>query len=332
MRSATTPSATAVTRRSFLTAVGSAVAAAAAGVSACAQREPLRLAMHSWPGYEFLRLASTLGWLAPAVVRVEPMPTFADSIAALRRGEVAAAGMTLDEVLRLRDAGIPAQVALVFDVSMGADVLLARPEIDSLAALRGRRIGVEPTTLGSLLLGRALAAGGLVRADVEVAALPGGHEAAWAAGSLDAVITSEPAAGHLRRLGAVPLFDSRQLPQLIVDVLAIRKDAPSWHAGALRAAIGGHFRALRRWRVNPIDTSYRLAQQLRVDPVDVADLYRGLDLPDALYNREYLTPPAKELTRASTELGRFLAADALLQRPVTAAGLFVPDYLPATPA
>lgn len=51
--------------------------------------------------------------------------------------------------MRLRGAGVALQVALICDVSAGADVLLAPPAIANLAALRGRRIGVESTALGA---------------------------------------------------------------------------------------------------------------------------------------------------------------------------------------
>lgn len=317
-----------VTRRSFLTGACSA-AAVAAGLPGCAQRAPLRVALHEWPGYEFMRLAGSLGWVSREAVEFVRPGGFAGSVTDFQRGEVAAAGLTLDEALQLVEAGVPAKVVLVFNVSMGADVLLARPDLTTLAQLRGRRVGVDSTTLGRLLLGRALAAGGLAQADIVVVPLAGDHVAAWTGQALDAVLTYEPALGRLRRQGLVSLFDSRRLPQRILDVLAVRTDAPSWHAGALRAAIAGHFRALERWRTNPIDTSYRLAEQLGVEPEEVASLYRGLDLPDLHYNREYLTPPAAELSRAALDLQRFLSADGVLRGAAVPDGLFVPDYLPS---
>lgn len=319
-----------LSRRTFLAAAG--VLGATAALGGCDAREPLRIALHTWPGYEFMRLAARLGWLPPERVRIVNTGGFTASVEALRAGTVGAAGVTLDEVLKLREAALPVKVALVFDVSVGADVLLVRPGIDSLAQLRGRRIGVETTTLGSLLLGRALQQGGLARADVEIVPLTIDPVAAWTIDALDAVVTYEPALSRLRRLGLVPIFDSRQLPQLIVDVLAVRDEAMRLHPQALREALAGHFRALTRWRVNAIDTSYRLAAQLRVPPEQVASLYRGLDLPDAIYNREYLTPPATEMMRASTELSRILVEDRVLHRPVSPTGLFVADFLPGDAA
>ena len=314
-------------RRAFLRLGAAGLAAAAVPLAGCG-REPLRIALHPWPGYEFLRLAQGLGWVPESQVRLVRTANFVESVAAFESGGVDGVGVTLDEALRLRDRGHPVQVVLVFDVSVGADVLLARPEVETLADLRGRRIGVEPSTLGTVMLFEALQAGGLRRADVQVVDLPHDHYSGWASGELDALVTYEPSLGRLRAEGLVPLFDSRRLPQLIVDVLAVRPDAARRRADALRTLVDAHFRALRRWQVNPVDAGYRLAPLLRVAPEQVPAAYAGLDLPDALYNRRYLTAPAGELTRAAGELARVLVAERLIERAPDLEGLFSVDYLP----
>jgi NitT/TauT family transport system substrate-binding protein len=52
-----------------------------------------------------------------------------DSLQALAAGTVDGAGLTLDEAIGARAAGLDMKIVLVFDISTGADVLLARPEI-----------------------------------------------------------------------------------------------------------------------------------------------------------------------------------------------------------
>lgn len=67
-------------------------------------------------------------------------------------------------------------VVLITDVSNGADVILGKPEIQSLKDLKGRRVG------------------------------------AFKQGTVDAVVTFEPVRSNLLKSGAKLLFDSTQIP------------------------------------------------------------------------------------------------------------------------
>ena len=318
-----------LTRRDLLRlGIGALATVPAGGLAGCAGATPLHVAVQPFCGYQFLSLAQEQGDLRGEGVQLLPVATYADAVSSLRRGEADAAPMTLDQVLALRELGLALIVVMVFDMSAGGDVALARPGIETPAQLRGQRIGVEATSLGTILLAKLLEAGGLTRADVTVVPMEDDHFAAWNRGDLDALLTYEPALSQLRRRGLVPIFDSRALPQTIVDVLAVDEYAARRHEDALRALIAAHFRVLGRWRSNPIDTAYRLAGYFGVDADHVPAVINGLDLPDAVYNRHYLADPAPELHRSASDLGDILLRAGLLKRPPMLDGLFVPDYLP----
>jgi NitT/TauT family transport system substrate-binding protein len=251
-------------------------------------------------------------------------------------------------------------------MSAGADVVLARPSIASPADLKGKRIGVESTTLGTVMLYELLdSAGlqpadmsntmttvsgkrigvesttlgtvmlyelldsaGLQPADVTVVPMSGDHVAAWKAGNLDALVTYEPWAEPLLASGLVDIFDTRRMPGVIVDVLAVREDRARAHEDELRALVSAHFEALRLWRSNPVDTAYRLSRFLDVEANEVGRVLNGLDLPDAVYDRHFLAPPATELSRTAADLGRILTKAGQLRHPPRLENLFIADYLP----
>jgi NitT/TauT family transport system substrate-binding protein len=318
-----------LSRRDFLRlGTGVATATALGGLGGCEPGAPLRIAASPWAGYVFMFLARDEGWLPEGRVELVETAVLSDSVKALAEGRVEAAGLTLDEVLRLRDQGTPLSIGTVFDVSAGADALVAKPAIKSLADLKGRRIAVEDASLGTIMLAKVLEAAGLERTAVSIVPLGSDHVEAWERGQADAIITYEPGLSRLEARGLVRLFDSRSLPQVILDVLAVRTEAMERHAEALRALIAGHFRALRLWRRNPIDTAYRLSSRLGVQATDVGRVFKGLDLPDAQYNLEYLSAPAPELTRATTEIAEIMHREGLLVDPLTTDRLFVSDYLP----
>ncbi len=297
-------------------------------VGACAPQPPLRLVGHPWPGYEPMFLAQTLGYL-PAEVTLLEAATLQESIRQTRAGQVDGAMLTLDEVLQLRDQGLALQIVLVFDISRGADLLLGRPGLRSLGDLRQRRLGVEDSALGALMLTLALEQAGLQRHQVTVLPVPyEQHESAWVGDHVDALITYEPVAGRLLARGARPLLSTRQLPETVFDVLAMRPEALARHGDPLRASLAGYFKALSYLRQNPWDAAYRVAPRLKISAEALIDSLRGLELPDRIGNLSYLSGVDNPLLKAARRLSPLMQQAGLLQHPVDTQDLVSPLYLP----
>jgi NitT/TauT family transport system substrate-binding protein len=193
-------------------------------------RAPLRIAISPWPGYELLYLAQERGFFADSGVdvRIVEMASLGDARRAFERGQVDGMAVTLVELLesRAHDAPRSPQAVMVTAWSDGADVLVARPPVRSLAELRGRRVGIQPGSLGALVLARALESVDLGLADVVPVFVDETRMAqALASGTVHAVVTYPPFSTAMRNVtDAVTLFDSRAMPREIVDVVAL--DAP----------------------------------------------------------------------------------------------------------
>lgn len=281
----------ALPRRGVLALLGG-LALAPALVACSGPPAPLTIASHIWPGYELMFLARRQGWLDGSRVQLLETTSATRSMALLREGQAMGAALTLDEVLRGRQDGIDLAVVLVFNISAGADVLIVRPDILRLDHLANKRIGVESSGLGALMLRKVLGSAGLQRRDVIVVPLTiDTHQAAWDSGEIDALITFEPVASILLENGATRLFDSRSIPDTIFDVLAIRRDRLREYREAVQHLIAAHFRALDHLRTNPVDASYRMAERLGVAGPEVLSLFRGLVLPDIHANRRLLSGP-----------------------------------------
>ena len=304
-----------------------AVAASAWGLGACSQPMPLRLGTHPWIGHEPLMLARDFHWLAPEV-QVMPVRAARDSLAGLRDGRLDAATLTLDETLTARAAGVPLVAVLVLDASSGADVLMAQPGIEHLADLRGRRLAVERSAVGELMLVKVLEAAGLAAADLTLVELsPGDQPQAALQQHIDAAVSYEPTASRLQRQGWKRLFDSRSLPDTIFDVLAVRRDRLKGRGTAIESAVAGHFRGLAHLRSNRPDATYRIASRNEVRPADVMQALAGVTLPDLAYNKTLLLP-SDAMKSASQALNRLMASKQLLPRPDTLERLFDASYLP----
>ncbi|MHA6964218.1 ABC transporter substrate-binding protein [Zobellella denitrificans] len=288
---------------------------------------PLRLGIHPWIGYETLYLARDFGWLPPAI-QLQSGASASDSLAGLQQDRLDAACLTLDEVLLARGAGVSLTIGLVFNVSAGADMVLAREGIQRLEQLAGKRLGVEPNALGALMLAKVLRRAGLSPSALTLVELaPESQLEAWRTGRLDAVITYEPTAGQLLQLGARRLFDSRELPDTIFDVLAVRRDRI--RRPQLQALTAAHFRALEHIRSNRQDALYRIAARQGVSHALAERALAGVVLPMLSANRRYLVDGEGKLAQAAALLAELMAGQGLLARPDDRQGLFSPLWLPS---
>lgn len=308
--------------------VSAALLAPLAPLAACSPRRPLVLAGHPWPGYEPLFLARTLGYL-PAEVVLQEAPTVQASIDSVRKGEADGAMLTMDEILQLRDQGVPLQIVLVFDVSKGADMLLTQPRIRDLSGLRGQRIGAEDSALGSLMLAMVLDRAVLRPEQVTVRRIVyEEQEAAWARGEVDALVTYEPVATRIRKSGARQLLSTRDMPDTIFDVLAVRPEVLRSHGEVLRATLVGHFRALSYLRQNPWDAAYKTVPHLGVSAEEMISSLRGLELPDLIGNQRYLSAQDGDLLRVARKLSAIMLQAGVISKPVDTNQLYSGAYLP----
>lgn len=298
----------------------------------CMQKpEPLlRIATNIWPGYETLYLARSLGLYDKAPIRLVEMPSASQSLHALRNGVVEAAALTLDEALNLLQDRVDLRVVLVMDVSNGADALIARAEIGDLADLRHKRVGVENTATGAVVLDAVLERAGLQAEDIMI--LPktiNDHLLAWQNQEVDALITFDPVRSKLIEQGGHELFDSSQIPGRILDILVVRADVIDQHKATLKTLISGYFAALEHIRQQPEDAARRLAPRMAIEPRQALALFDGVKLPNAEENRQWLSGSPSALNQAASNLAALMSRHQLLQFDIKIDSLAEPGFLPA---
>jgi len=186
----------------------------------------IRLGINPWPGYEALFLAQQRGLYQRHGLDVQlvEFTSVGDCLRGYQGGNIDAMATTLIEVALAETGGAqgaPVPI-LVTDVSDGADLILAKPTVNRLADLRGKRVGVEPASLGIFILDRALALHGLTRQDIQLA-LMGQEEMAQALASdaVAAVVTYAPYSVNIEQNGAKRIFTTREIPNEVVDIVSI---------------------------------------------------------------------------------------------------------------
>lgn len=296
------------------------------------ESKPISVAAHIWPGYEPMFLARSEGWLSPDLVTLVETASATESMQALLDGRIDAAALTLDEAIKVRAMGMPLTVVMVFNTSVGADMLLADSNIKTMGDIKGKRLGYEASSLGAVMLVKVLQSAQLEKGDVHLVELNiDKHLTGWQQRKFDAVITYEPVATQLLANGMHKLFDSRQIPNTIMDVLVIRNDAINYRqTKALRHLIASHFRALSHLKHNPQDTAYRIADHLKLEAGQVLGAYKGLLLPDIENNYRLLVGKEgkPQLLTSANELMLLMQKHQLIQTQGNMSLLVDDQYLP----
>lgn len=206
--------------RSFLAALVGLFAA-----STLAEAAPLKIAYSDWPGWVAWQVGIEKGWFKEEGVETDFVWfEYVPSMEAFAAGQVDAVAMTNGDALVTGATGAPSKTILINDFSNGNDMIVAKPGIETVKDLAGKKIGVELGFVGHLLLLQALEKNGMKESDVTLVNVPT-HETAkaLASGDVDAIVAWQPNSGQA--LQAVPgskaIFTSRDVPGLIYDVLAV---------------------------------------------------------------------------------------------------------------
>jgi NitT/TauT family transport system substrate-binding protein len=238
---------------------------------------PLNVGMNAWVGYDPLVLARDKRYLDPELVKVVELSSSSETLRYFRNGLLDAAALTLDEVLRLADEGLQVRVIAALDTSSGADLVVAEPGIGDLSQLKGATIVLESTTVGALVLQRLLNEARLKPSDVKVLQMEAPqHLIALKSQLANAAVTYEPMAGKLKAAGYRTIFDSRQMPGEIVDVLVVRESTAIEHPEQVDELLKGWANGVEAVQVDPASAAKHLAPGADLSPGDYLTTLQNL--------------------------------------------------------
>lgn len=318
-----------LSRRRLLAAAS--VALTGSLVGGCgAPPKRLKVSAGTWLGYEPLFIASQQGWTDPELVELHRVPSNSSSVRALEAGIADAAALTIDETMRARASGLDLQVVLVFNKSVGADKILARPGINRVADLQGKRVGLARNSYAALMLGVALNQAGLGHEACTIVDMQMGSQLdEWQRGSVDAVVTYDPVASDLLALGAIDIFDTREAPDLIVDVLAVQRAgiADPGLSDSIANLVDGYFQARRFLREQPETADPMMAAGLAMSVDELRLSREGLIRPDLQTNLALLDQTDPGLANSAADIARLMQEMEIVDNSISANNLFDPQFV-----
>lgn len=190
-----------------------------------AHSEPLRIGYSDWPGWVAWQVAIEKNWFKEAGVDVKfDWFDYVASMDAFSAGKLDAVTVTNGDALVTGAAGAKSVMILINDYSNGNDMIVAKPGINSLKDLKGKKVGVELGFVDHLLLLNGLKANGMKESDVKLVNAPTNETPqVLASGDVDAIGAWQPNSGMALKLvpGSKPIYTSADAPGLIYDVLTV---------------------------------------------------------------------------------------------------------------
>jgi NitT/TauT family transport system substrate-binding protein len=193
-------------------------------------------------------------------------------------------------------ADAPLVCVLMLDESRGADGILARRDIRTVADLAGRSVAVLHGSVTHFFLSVLLREAGLGLDDVEVVDLAAEDAGeAFVLGEVDAAVTWEPwlTQGRQTEHGHV-LTDTSEHPGLIVDGLLARADVFARRRGDFAAFARAWDDAVGSYEAHPDEAVAIMARHVGgwlEDPAVFAETLQGVRYFDAQGSQEYFGTP-----------------------------------------
>ncbi|HWC29458.1 MAG TPA: ABC transporter substrate-binding protein [Dehalococcoidia bacterium] len=297
--------------------------------------EPIKLGFSAWPGWFPWQVAEEQGIFDKAGVKVELVwfEGYLDSINALASGQLDANSQTLNDTLASVAAGADQRIVLVNDNSTGNDQIIVRDGINSIADLKGKKVGIEAGVVDHFLLALGLRNAGLSLSDVEIVNLETGAAAAsFAAGQLDAVGAFAPFTTQaLKRSGSKVLFTSADFPGSIPDHLVVSGDLVEDRPEDVQKLINAWFMTLDYLKANPTKALEIMAKRAGVS----VDEYKEYDAGTSLFTLEQNIKAFSTgsdmtyLNHAAEEISKFLLDNEFVEEEIDFVKVFEPRFVRA---
>ncbi len=244
--------------------------------------EKLKVGYNNWVGSSGVFVAQEKGFFKQAGIEVEfvPFKGPSDAIPPLVAGHIDLALTTADNVV-LVNAKSSANLKIIFatDTSNGADAVVAKKTMSSLADLKGKTVAVTQGEVNELLLLKGLEKAGMKPEDIKSVNMdPDSAGAAFVAGKVDAAVTWEPWISQAVAAGGKVVFSSAQVPNLILDVVTVKSSSIKAKSKAIAAFLAAVEKGTAFLASNPDEAIPLAAKWLEVKPAEVKDMLGGVKL------------------------------------------------------
>lgn len=249
-----------------------------------------------WFGFAPVPVAIELGYFAEEGLEVQTVfdNDRANVLPAFETGDIDCTMRTIGEYMsRPRTPETPGIMIGTIDVSVGADGVVAGPEISSVEDLVGKVFAGEINHPGTVMTQYALTKAGLSLDDVEIRLINTDDSiAVFEDPSVAAVATWEPMMSNIvdntSREGSKILLSSADFNGLITDVIIVRNEDLEANPDKYKAFLKGIYRAVDLYNTDPDAFLAAAAPAFDVTPEEMAVDLAGVKYTNHAESVEFL--------------------------------------------
>ena len=296
-----------------------------------AQKQPIRIAINVWPGYAYAYLAQGKGIFKKNNVEVELIlkESTPESLKLFTNGEVDGCFHILSDIIMLNASGIPARIVCLVDFSTIGDVIIGQPEIQLLAALKGKTVSFEGVnTFSHIFVLNALEKAGVYEQNVRFENIDA-HDvlAALDEKRIYAGHTWEPTKSQTLKKGYKILATAGDYPGIITDVLTFTPQMIKERPDEIRIIIKSLFEARDYLNSHKDEALTIMADKMGMSKEEMATGLEGLSHVDLKENLELMTSTNSSLYTSGQRIIDFYYKRGQLSHNMDIKGILEPEFI-----
>ena len=253
------------------------VMAALLGSTALGRAEDTKIVIgiSGWTGFGPLTFAAQTGLFKKLGldVTMKKIPQASRSLA-MASGDIQCAATTVETWVVWNANGVPAKQIVQLDKSYGADGIVAKGDIKTVADLKGKSVAAStPGTSPYFMLAWILNANKMKMRDVKVVNLePGPAAQAFLAGQNDAAVTYEPYLSSVRdKPDAGHILATTLDYPMVIDTMGCTPRFLDANPAAAKALVDGYFDALDAIKADPAKADEVMGADVKQTGAEFAD-------------------------------------------------------------
>jgi NitT/TauT family transport system substrate-binding protein len=255
----------------------------------------------------------------------------AERNSALKAGRIDGLAAPVDYFSLSAGNGIPAQIVMATDESVGGDGIVAKPPIRSIRDLAGKTVAFQrglPSEffLRALLQSNNVDFSTIKPVDMETAAAG----AAFLAGKVDAAVVWEPWLSRAKEAkGGFVLASTKQYPNLILDTVAFRPEVVSSRPEDVQKFVNAVLKAVEYWKAHPNEANGIMAPHFGLPADKYAQILSGARFSDLARNREFFGTASKpgQVFRVGQQASEIWQSAKVIAQPVKPEAIITTKFI-----
>ena len=277
-------------------------------------QKPFRIAVATWVNHGPFYLAKEKGFYKKRdlEVDIQKIDDIGIQKLALQAGKLDGAYSSVDFFATAAAEGVQAKTVMKLGEGDGADAIVAKKEIATIADLKGHSVAVEKGGPDHFLLLFVLEENGMTSKDIKpVYMTTGDAGVAYVAGAVDACVVWEPwVSNAVAKRKSNILATSHDRSGVLVDTFVVRNNTLKERPNDVRAFMLAWFEAIEYWKGHADEANQIMAKGIGISLEDFTAMLGGVKLSDYQDNLNYFGTDKEPGQYWSV----FKAANAIYQR------------------